>query len=304
MARCRPDNRLPILKKSLLRINGAVFRLRGRGACEQPVRTALIEAYSGRKCPEVLAYDQRWQQHFTNIAEEVMDGIDIKGKTVLDIGCGVGVLTLKLLAAGARPVICIDACSSMVDQCRERVVRNGYGDADCTFIVGQAAELPLPSVSVDAVFSSMTLNLCPEPERIAIEMLRVLRPGGEVSLAIPGAACQSELQDALIRHAPLRSLIGRPPAFWPLTSREAHQLCASAGFGEISVKHAYWQDAFATPDDAFAFTLAVSANLWAAVQSDRSAVAIEAKIRQSFVDRRIVKLTQDMVYVRARKADG
>lgn len=50
----------------------------------------------------------------------------IKGKTVMDIGCGSGILSLFAARAGAKQVIAIDA-SDVADRARENIEANGFG---------------------------------------------------------------------------------------------------------------------------------------------------------------------------------
>jgi protein arginine N-methyltransferase 1 len=50
-----------------------------------------------------------------------------EGKTVLDVGCGTGILSMFAAKAGAKHVYGID-CSSIVEQARKIVDINGFSD--------------------------------------------------------------------------------------------------------------------------------------------------------------------------------
>ena len=67
-----------------------------------------------------------------------------KGKTVLDVGCGTGILSMFAAKAGAAKVVAID-CSSIAKQAKEIVALNGYADV-ITVIKGRLEELDLPDL--------------------------------------------------------------------------------------------------------------------------------------------------------------
>ena len=91
------------------------------------------------------------------------------GEKVLDIGCGTGHLTAKIAASGAL-VTGVDRSPVMVRQAREAY-------PGIRFEVGDAMEIPLDD-EFDAAFSNATLHWIKEPERVAAEIARLLRPGG------------------------------------------------------------------------------------------------------------------------------
>ena len=76
-----------------------------------------------------------------------------KGKTVLDVGCGTGVLCMFAAQAGAARVIGVD-CSSILDQATEIVRVNGFADR-ITLIKGKVEEITLPDglTHVDIIIS-------------------------------------------------------------------------------------------------------------------------------------------------------
>ncbi|BFF96209.1 protein arginine N-methyltransferase 1 [Drosophila madeirensis] len=65
-----------------------------------------------------------------------------RGKTVLDVGCGLGMLSLLAAAAGARRVIAVDA-ASIVEYTRHIVVDNSCADV-ITVLRGKVEEIELP----------------------------------------------------------------------------------------------------------------------------------------------------------------
>lgn len=74
-----------------------------------------------------------------------------KGKTVLDIGSGTGILCLFAAKAGAKRVIGIE-CSDIAKYATEIAQQNGYGDV-ITYVKGKVEEVELPVKEVDIIVS-------------------------------------------------------------------------------------------------------------------------------------------------------
>lgn len=77
----------------------------------------------------------------------------MKGKVVLDVGCGTGILCMLAVRAGARKVIGVDS-SSIVDRAQKIIERNGMSDK-ITLVRGRLEEvkLPLETDEVDVIVS-------------------------------------------------------------------------------------------------------------------------------------------------------
>lgn len=94
-------------------------------------------------------------------------------RRVLDLGAGTGLLTGGLLAAG-HEVVAVAPAEPMLAELRARYpqVATHLGDAET---------VPLPDSSVDAVVAGQAAHwFAPEPA--AVQLRRVLRPGGVVGL--------------------------------------------------------------------------------------------------------------------------
>jgi 2-polyprenyl-3-methyl-5-hydroxy-6-metoxy-1,4-benzoquinol methylase len=71
---------------------------------------------------------------------------DVRGKTVLEYGCGDGLNTMVLARRGAR-VKALDISPDLIEIARQRLIVNQIA-GDVEFIVGSAHDLPLPDDSV------------------------------------------------------------------------------------------------------------------------------------------------------------
>ncbi|KAL7422446.1 Nuclear SAM-dependent mono-and asymmetric methyltransferase [Cryptotrichosporon argae] len=74
-----------------------------------------------------------------------------KGKVVLDVGCGTGILSMFAAKAGAAKVIGIDM-SNILDQAQKIIDANGFSDT-ITLIKGKLEDVELPVKQVDIIIS-------------------------------------------------------------------------------------------------------------------------------------------------------
>lgn len=108
----------------------------------------------------------------------ILEGIEVAGRTVLDIGSGSGGIAVDLVRRlGAGRVIGIDVEAGVCAEARQRVEAAGLGER---IEIRQVAPgpLPLPDASVDIVFSKDSIVHIPDKEALAHDAFRVLRPGG------------------------------------------------------------------------------------------------------------------------------
>jgi ubiquinone/menaquinone biosynthesis C-methylase UbiE len=113
----------------------------------------------------------------------------LDGMTVLDLGCGSGrdAYLLSRLVGGNGQVIGVDMTAEQLTVARVHqqwhAERYGYASSNIRFVDGyieDLAECGLADASVDVVVSNCVLNLSPEKERVFGEIMRVLKPGGEL----------------------------------------------------------------------------------------------------------------------------
>ena len=107
---------------------------------------------------------------------------DVRGRTVLDFGCGSGENAVLLARRGARVVAC-DISEALVDLARRRLELHGLADS-VRFVVASAHLLPLRDGSVDVVFGIAILHHL-DLGIVASETRRVLRHGGRAIFQEP-----------------------------------------------------------------------------------------------------------------------
>jgi ubiquinone/menaquinone biosynthesis C-methylase UbiE len=107
---------------------------------------------------------------------------DVRGKTVLEYGCGDGLNALVLARRGAK-VKALDISPDLISVARRRLAAN-HITADVEFIVGSGHDLPLPDESVDIVFGMAVLHHL-DLALSAREVRRVLRTGGRAIFKEP-----------------------------------------------------------------------------------------------------------------------
>jgi ubiquinone/menaquinone biosynthesis C-methylase UbiE len=110
--------------------------------------------------------------------ERLLEGSDIEGCTVLDIGCGLGAIDELLVRDyRAASVVGIDIDPLLLRDMQVRIERAGMADRiRGTQVAG--GPLPFDDASFDVVFSKDSLVQIPDKPAIFSEVLRVLRPGG------------------------------------------------------------------------------------------------------------------------------
>ena len=100
--------------------------------------------------------------------------------SILDIGCGTGVLTERLLGcARVEAVAGIDVNVELLARARASIT-----DPRVRFSLADAARLPFAGASFDHALSLLVVNFLPARLASIREAMRVTRPGGTVAAAI------------------------------------------------------------------------------------------------------------------------
>lgn len=109
-----------------------------------------------------------------------------RGKRVLDVACGTGALTLAALdrVGSQGQVVGLDANPDMLTVARRKTDAIQWQE-------GLAEKLPFESDSFDAVISQFAFMFFEDRSKAMREMMRVLKPGGHLLVAVCGAVERS-----------------------------------------------------------------------------------------------------------------
>lgn len=186
-------------------------------------------------------------------AEVITHAALTPGDTVLDVGCGDGLIAFAAAqeVGPSGSVIFSHVSTDLLDRCRQLAAELGI-DKRCRFERAAASELsPIQDASVDAVTLRSVLIYEPDKAAAFAEFHRVLRPGGRLSLfepinsfADPEAAGRLRGYDV----GPLAGLAARvkalyeaiqPPASDPMLDfdeRDLMRLAENSQFEQIHLK--------------------------------------------------------------------
>src|ERR1700684_3399880 len=84
---------------------------------------------------------------------EFIDGLDLKGKSVADVGTGSGILALAAARAGAASVLAVDINPNAVLSAEENAKLNGFGERVSAACMDLLAEVPAQP-TFDVILSS------------------------------------------------------------------------------------------------------------------------------------------------------
>jgi ubiquinone/menaquinone biosynthesis C-methylase UbiE len=131
---------------------------------------------------------------------------DVRGKRVLELGCGAADWSIALAREGAR-VVGLDFSETRLRQARERVRRAG---AHVSLVQANAEAIPYHDERFDIVLSDYGATTFSDPGRTVPEVGRVLRTGGifVFAHASPFRSVVEDFKAARLQRALLRDYFG------------------------------------------------------------------------------------------------
>ena len=138
------------------------------------MRTAQVASAYDRWAP---AYDMIFGPVFRRGRSDAIVAAERIGGRILEVGVGTGI-SLPQYRPSSR-ITGVDISDAMLDKARERVTDLKLTNVE-QIAVMDAEALDFPDDSFDVVVAQYVITAVPNPERALDELLRVVRPGGEI----------------------------------------------------------------------------------------------------------------------------
>jgi SAM-dependent methyltransferase len=143
-AECRTGRSVAFCVLSFISIR--IMQFSAAGACGRSGQRASACA-SGRQCSIHASFSA------ASISTEFLDGLDLSGKSVADVGTGSGILALAAARAGAAEVLALDINPNAALSALENAHAHGFGDRVTVACMDLLAALP-PLPLFDVILSN------------------------------------------------------------------------------------------------------------------------------------------------------
>jgi SAM-dependent methyltransferase len=170
----------------------------------EPLLSRLSERYctivlSGAELGGVRQLEARGRSEgYRRALERFVTEVELQaGETILEVGCGSGVLTRLLAhyADGANPIVAVDVNRYFLREAAALAKKNGCVDV-IDFREGSAETLPFGDKAFDVTVSATVMEEV-DAGRMLAEMVRVTRPGGRVGVMVRAEDMTSFINIAL-----------------------------------------------------------------------------------------------------------
>ncbi len=282
----------------LVNANSVLAYLSGTANDPRAMKARVRDGYEGRFSQHVRGYDALGLRLQERSADAQLEGADLRGQSVLDVGCGTGVLAFKALRCGARDVVCGDISRLMMERARAKIPAGGGGLRFCQL---DAESLPFADGAFDAAVSGMTFGLLPDQLAAARAMVRVVKPGGLVSIGAHGPEHYWEAIDGCFRCIGKRRVLGYRIEFWPRAEASLLRLAESAGLCDVSSRRVRWRTTFPAGGEMYDFFAAISASWWYAMFREDEARRDSEATRAYFQRHGLDTITDDVITVTGRR---
>ena len=183
--------------------------------------TIAAHRYKAEPCIRELAEFDRW-----------------KGRSILEVGCGIGTDLRQFASAGAS-VVGIDLTWQGVSMAKTAFALFGLSGS---FVVADAENLPFPAETFDLVYSNGVIHHTPDTSAAVHEIHRTVKLGGEARVMVYHRNSYFRRVIVETMFYPLLRLLlwlypqGRLPNFWRRKLRpgicDMYQILAESGFSK------------------------------------------------------------------------
>jgi len=165
--------------------------------------------------PEYEESEKHWQIFYSQ--EEV------KGKYILDAGCGTGIFSIIFGNRGNNKIIGIDISKGSLETAQS--LRKKFGLQNVRFMREDMLKLSFPDNTFDIVWAWGTVHHTTDPVQAISELIRVLKTGGSLLLAV-----YTRTSITFIHEIIRKTLIRTPKKTWKLISKVLAMLLAPVVF--------------------------------------------------------------------------
>lgn len=285
----------------LINMGNVVAWITGNARNTSAMKQRMKNGYNGKYSDYIYRYDELGSSHYTKISKKLIEKVDCKGKKVIDVGCGTGILSLIALEKGTSKLTCVDMSKLMLEKCKSKIIVEGYDDESIELYEADAERLSFDDNSYDVVLSNMVLGMIPNQQAMITELARLLRSGGTIALSTHGPCHYMEAIEAGLKVMKMRYFIGHRFEFWPRNENKMRSFLVKAGLKDIHIERITWVDKFENGGDVFDFFASTSSLWW----YDRLPLELREKetekTREYFQRKEIKSITSDVVLVYGKK---
>lgn len=153
----------------------------------------------------------------------------LHGQTVLDVGCGGGILSEGLAQRGATSVLGVDMAEQSLAVAQAHAAESGLDNVRyrCISVEDLAAEMP---AAFDTVACMEMLEHVPDPASVIRACAKLVKPGGTVFFSTLNRNAKSYLH-AIVGAEYLLNLVAKGTHDWQrfITPAELARMCRAAG---------------------------------------------------------------------------
>lgn len=188
-----------------------------------------------------LANLDRFESMIQPIGDALLELADFHdGEKVIDLGCGAGATSVEIARrVGVKgSVTGLDISEGLLKEATRRATADGL--KQLRFILGDAAQAPLPKAAADCVLSRFGSMFFSDPYAAFAHIHGFLKPGGRIALACWAPLAQNpwmmEVRQAVSRHFAVPPMIPRTPGPFAFDNPDyLRDILSKAKFSNVTI---------------------------------------------------------------------